>query len=113
MKNKNYLEYIPIRNNIVWSTDEKGIVTLEIKNTGIFNKIAQRLFLRPKISYVHLDSMGSFIFSLIDGERDILALGKALEDKFGDKAYPLYERLAIHIKTLNRCGFISFKSKKA
>ena len=42
---KNYLELFPVRNeSIKWTKDEKGIVTLEIENTGIFNKMAQKLF---------------------------------------------------------------------
>ena len=31
--------------------------TLEIENKGIVNKICQKLFKKPKISYVHLDKM--------------------------------------------------------
>lgn len=32
----NYLEKIPMRpEEIGWSTDEKGIVTLDIENTGV------------------------------------------------------------------------------
>ena len=43
-KNENYLEKIPVRSSeIEWKTDEKGIVTLEIQNTGWANKIAQVL----------------------------------------------------------------------
>ena len=48
---KNYLEKIPSRpDSIEWNTDGEGIVTLEIKNTGLANKIAQVLFKKPKVS---------------------------------------------------------------
>ncbi len=108
--NENYLEKIPVRNDLfVWSTDENGGVTLEIVNKGLFNRIAQKFFKRPKISYVHLDEMGSFIFPLLNGEKDILALGKDVEEKFGEDAHPLYERLATYIQTLNNYNFIVFK----
>ena len=54
--NKNFLEFIPSHNpNINWTVDNKGLVTLEIENKGLFNLIAQKLFKKPKISYVHLD----------------------------------------------------------
>jgi hypothetical protein len=52
----NYLEKVLVRNEkIGFSTDEKGIVTLEIENTGAMNRIAQKLFRKPKTSYIHLD----------------------------------------------------------
>ena len=70
---KNYLDKIPSRaKSIEWTTDGDGIVTLEIKNTGWANKIAQVLFKRPKISYIHLDKMGSFIWPIMDGKKDIM-----------------------------------------
>ena len=38
----NYLEKIPMRApSLKWSTDEKGLVTLEIANTGWANRLAQ------------------------------------------------------------------------
>lgn len=107
---KNYLEQIPLRApQYPWSTDEKGIVTLEIENKGAFNRIAQKLFKRPKISYVHLDETGSFVWPLLDGEKDIIAIGKLVEEKFGEKAHPLYERLAKYFQILDSYGFITWK----
>lgn len=107
----NYLEKIPLRHpDINWSIDEKGIVTLEIENIGFFNRVAQKLFKRPKTSYVHLDENGSFIWPLIDGEKDIIALGKDVDEHFGEAAYPLYERLAKFFQILESYHFIVWKS---
>ena len=92
---KNYLNKIPLRSdNISWKSNSTGIVTLEIKNLGLVNKIAQLLFKKPKISYVHLDKMGSFIWSLMDGKTNITEIGKMVDAKFGEAAHPLYERLS-------------------
>jgi len=112
MKNKkeNYLEKIPVRKeSIGWNTDEDGIVTLEIENKGIANKIAQKLLKKPKVSYIHLDKFGSFVWTVIDGERDILTLGEAVDEKFSEEAHPLYERLAKYFQILQSYGFIEFK----
>ncbi len=107
---ENYLEKIPVRSeSIGFSTDENGIVTLEIENKGAFNRIAQKLFKRPKISYIHLDENGSFVWSVIDGESDILKLGEAVHEHFGEAAEPLYPRLAEFIKILESYKFISYK----
>ena len=59
----NYLERRPARpERIKWSKDEEGIVTLDIENTGLFNRIAQKLFRKPKVSHIHLDKLGSFVW---------------------------------------------------
>lgn len=107
---QNYLEKIPVRiEAIKWSQNENGEVTLEIENKGWANRIAQKLFKRPKFSQVHLDEMGNFIWPLIDGEHDIIALGMLVEEKFGEKAHPLYERLARYFQILESYRFITFK----
>lgn len=107
--NQNYLERVPKRNQAInWKADDKGIITLEIENTGVMNRICQKLFKKPKISYIHLDETGSFVWPLIDGKRDITELGKFVEEHFGEKAHPLYERLAQYFKILESYGFIKF-----
>ena len=112
-KSNNFLEKIPVRNEkIGWSKDEKGIVTLEIENKGFFNRLAQKLFKKPKISFVHLDEMGSFVWPLIDGESDITAIGKLVDEHFGETAHPLYERLAKYFQILASYGFVTFTKIK-
>ena len=107
---ENYLDLRPVRHpEINWSADEDGIVTLEIENTGFFNRIAQKNFKKPKISYVHLDELGSFIWPLLDGEKTITDIGIPVDEKFGEKAHPLYERLAKFFQILESYNFIIFK----
>ncbi len=109
MKNnnhENYLERKPLRNEkFLWSFEENA-VTLEIQNKGIMNKIAQKLFKKPKISYIHLDEMGSFIWPLLDGNKTIIEIGVSVKEKFGDAAEPLYERLAKYFQILDSYRFI-------
>ena len=109
IKDENYLEKKPIcKNGLNWSKNESGNVTLEMENKGVANRIMQKLIKKPKISYIHLDEMGSFIWPLMDGEKDILEIGKYVEEHFGEKANPLYERLAQYFKTLEKYNFISW-----
>ena len=114
MKNKktheNYLERIPVRcEKLSWTKDENGIVTLEVENTGMLNRIFQKLLKKPKTSYIHLDETGSFLWPLIDGETNIIDLGKQMEQEFGEKANPLYERLAKFFQILESYNFIHWK----
>ena len=107
---ENYLERRPMRpEEISWSVDEQGMVTLDIENKGVFNKIAQKLFRKPEVSHIHLDEMGSFVWPLLDGERDIVAIGVLVKEHFGDKAEPLYERLAKYFQILDSYSFIRWK----
>lgn len=106
----NFLEKIPaIKQGLNWSKDDSGIVTLEKENKGFVNRAAQKLLKKPKISYIHLERMGSFIWLNIDGESDILKIGETVKAHFGEEAEPLYERLVQYLKNLEAYGFIEFK----
>ena len=112
-KNKqaeNYLDKVPVKNaNIGFSTDDDGKVTLEIENKGAVNRIFQKLLKKPKISYIHLDEFGSFVWQQIDSQKDITLIGEAVEEKFGEKSHPLYERLVEYFQILKSYSFITFK----
>lgn len=107
---ENYLEKIPVHKaSLKWSIDENEKVTLEIENRGLANKLAQIILKKPKVSFIHLDEMGNFIWPLIDGEKNIYRLGKLVKEHFGEKAEPLYERLAQYFHTLESYKFIDWK----
>ena len=109
-KEENFLKKIPVKQEFfTWSADSEGNVTLEIENKGFFNKIAQKIFKKPRISYVHLDKTGSFVWPLLDGEKDIITLGELVKERFGKEAEPLYERLAKFFQILDSYHFITFK----
>ena len=109
-KNENYLDKIPTKpEGLDWSVDSEGIVTLNIENKGLFNKIAQKLFKKPKISYVHLDENGSFVWQKIDGMLSVSDIGVLVEVHFGEAAQPTYERLAKYFAILSSYGFVNFK----
>lgn len=109
MQNKqtdNYLNLKPLRNEkFSWSVDNEQ-VTLEIENKGVWNRLFQKILKKPRISFVHLDEMGSFIWPLLDGEKTIMEIAKAVENRFGEKAKPLYERLIKYFQILESYNFI-------
>lgn len=106
----NFLDKIPVRKEgVEWSSDDEGKVTLQMENKGIANRIAQKLLKKPKISYIHLDENGSFIWPLLDGDKTVYEIGRLVDEHFGEKAHPLYERLSQYIKTLEKYGFAEIK----
>ena len=109
-KDKNYLDFIPIRSDKhKWETDKDGVVTIFVENKGVFNKLAQVLLKKPKVSRIHLEQFGSYIFPLIDGEKSIYEIGKLVGEHFGDAAEPLYPRITQYFKMLNDYGFIEYR----
>lgn len=111
-KKENYLEKKPLKKeNLKWSVDENDAVTFEVENKGFANRLAQKILKKPKISYIHLDGIGSFAWISADGEKNIIEIGKEVRERFGEMAEPLYERLAEYFSILDNNGFIDWKSE--
>ncbi len=106
---RNYLNKIPIRSHTVnYKKDEEGTLTLEVENKGFMNRVAQKLFKKPKVSFIHLDKMGSFIIPLVDGQKTLGDIASLVDEHFGEESHPLYERLIKYFKILESYGFIKY-----
>ncbi len=109
-KKDNYLDYIPRYNEqYSFEADSDGKVTILVENKGFFNLVAQKLFGKPKVTQVHLDEMGNFVWPLIDGKRTVYDIALLVKEAFGHKAEPLYERLSVYMRTLEQYGFIKME----
>ena len=104
----NYLERIPYRVLNTWSLDENGIVTLEMENKGVWNNIFQKLFHKPKISYVHLEKSGSYLWQQIDGKLTIAQLSEKADEEFGHEKNRVYG-VAEYMRILESYHFIAFQ----
>lgn len=113
VKADNYLDYIPVFNDChSWAADEAGQVIIYVENKGFFNRAAQKLLHKPKVSQIHLDETGSFIIPLMDGERCVNDIAVLVKEHFGEKAEPLYNRLVTYLRTLEQYGLISMEHPK-
>ena len=111
-QSENYLEYVPVRTpETEFTVDETGIVTLTKEWTGFYNRIAQRFFHKPRVSRIALDGYGSFIWKLIDGERDVYAISQKLETAYPgmEKSLP---RLIKFLEILRDHHFIVWKDQE-
>lgn len=115
MKNKkkkceNYVEFLPIiKENLKWDSDDSGIVTIYIENKGLFKWITQKVLGKPKVSQIHLETYGSFIWRHIDGMRRIVEIADLAEKEFGEEIHPLYERISSYFDMLERANLISLE----
>lgn len=109
---ENYLDYIP-RPNVLFDTRRNGEEHIEVKvhNKGVINKIAQILFKKPQYSYIELEDFGTFVWEHMDGKRSVYEIGALVKERFGEKADPLYPRLAQYMKTLHNHHFIVYENK--
>ncbi|MDO5145898.1 MAG: PqqD family protein [Eubacteriales bacterium] len=106
---KNYLDYIPVVEK-KWETLEDGLVEITVENTGFYNTLAQKLFKKPRFSFIKLDKYGSFVWRQIDGNTSIYEIGKILEKKHKEAGMQLYERLSAYFGILEENGYVSFRS---
>ena len=110
-REQNYLDRIPKRTEgLSWEQGEEGIVILLVENTGVFNRIAQKLFKRPKYTKVHMDKYGSFLWPLMDGKRTVSDLARLQKDAFGEEVEPLYPRIVKYFQIVESYRFIEFKN---
>ncbi len=107
-KHTDYGKVCPKRSDtIAWSADENGIVTLDVENKGVFNRVFQLILKKPKVSHIHLDELGSFVWRSIDGVRNVEALCELVESELGDMAHPTEERLVKFLEILKEYKFIT------
>ena len=105
----NFLEKVPCRNEkYKFEVDSEGRVTIFVENKGPFNFVAQKLFGKPKVSQVHLEEFGSYIWQHIDGIRNVKEIADLLKKKFGEKTEPLYPRISLYMKSLYDNSFIVY-----
>lgn len=112
-KKENYLDYVPVcAPEHTWDLNEKNQVVIHVENKGFYNRLAQKLFKRPKVSHISLDDFGSFVWQQMDGKRTIYEIGQLVKVRFGEKAEPLFERLTQYFQTLYRNHLIGYCKEK-
>lgn len=97
-----------IADGLEYSLSEDNIVTILEKQDHKIQKFFRKLKFRiPEYKKTSLDEYGSYVFLLIDGRKTVKDIGEGLEAKFGDKAYPLYERLLLFLNHIEvNCRYI-------
>lgn len=105
---RNYVDKIPKINDKKWELLENGIVEVTVENTGFYNTLAQKLFKKPRYSFIKLDEYGSCVWKQIDGKKSIYEIGQILKKEYKEASNQLYERLSTYFGILERHGYIIF-----
>ncbi len=109
MKQNNLLDRIP-QVNKEWKLLKNNIVEVKVENKGFFHTLAQKLYKKPRFSYIELDAYGSFVWQQIDGQKTIYEIGQLLAKEHEGAANQLYERLGKYMAILARNKYILLKT---
>lgn len=105
-KKENFLDFVPIRSRkISWKAKDE-LVQLVVYKNSILDKITRKLFFTPEKFIIDLDTLGSFVWKNIDGQKNIYEISKQVKDTFGEDAEPLYDRLIQFMIILKNNNFI-------
>ena len=91
-----------------FEVNNNGIVSiLEKQDHKIQNFLRKMKFSIPEYRKIELDEYCSTVFLLIDGNKTVKEIGKSLDEKFGNKVHPLYERLLMFLNHIDvNCKYI-------
>lgn len=106
----NLLTIVPQR-NVDWKETEDGKIDLiKPKFSNVFIKhLIGRWMTEPHYT-VHLDEIGSFVWQKIDGQRTVEMIGQEMQQNFGERIEPVFDRLAQYIHSLHSGKFILLKN---
>ena len=91
-QNKNYLDFVSsIKESLEWKELESGMIQIKMENAVVFNFISQKLFGRPRFSYIDLEEFGSFIWKQIDGKSTIFEIGKSVSENLRIRRNPFIQ----------------------
>lgn len=97
-----------ISDNLEYEVDKNSIVTLLEKQDHKVQRFFRKLkFEIPEYKKTSLDEYGSCVFLQIDGKKTIKDIGESLEEKYGAKVHPLYERILLFLNHIDvNCHYI-------
>lgn len=104
----NLLLYVPKKNHMEWEL-KNNKVYLIFYHKKLIERIMRWLVKKPLVTDIKLDEIGSFIWKHIDGKETIYEIGENLKLQFGEKCEPIYNRLIMYLRYLNRMGWIAFE----
>lgn len=104
----NVLLFIPKKKHETWEVKNHNVYLIFYHNR-IMERFSSWLVKKPTVTDVKLDEIGSCVWKLIDGKKNIYELGENLKLQYGEECEPIYNRLIMYLRYLNRMGWIVFE----
>lgn len=99
-------ETVPVKATQGASEEGSTVVLLMPRYPTIAGKLVGKLFGRSTHIKVKLDDVGSAVWRLIDGTRNVRQIGEEIQSSFGEGAQPVFPRLEEFLGILARNRFI-------
>ncbi len=109
---QNLLDLTPVRlkEHRINESKGDGAVSVLVPKFGT-GKIGA--WLRKRIKHpdyrVNLDDFGTHVWNLCDGKNRVRDIGISLQKTFGDSVEPVYDRLSVFFRQLEKSKLIAFK----
>lgn len=108
-KKDNFLDYIPEYCEGIELIQEECQEVILVKRK---NRLLSKYREKDRAGRIELDSLGGYVCKNIDGKHSVFEIAQQLENEFGEKAEPLYQRLILFLKILNQKNLIKYKNIK-
>ncbi|MFD3155755.1 PqqD family protein [Haloimpatiens sp. FM7330] len=122
MKEDNFLLYKPKKKHKEWEIRD-GRVYIIFHHDKVIERFMRWLVKKPAVSDIKLDELGTQVWKAIDEKNSVYDIGQILLkhpklakeykevkiDECGDSCHPIYNRLIMYLRYLNRKGWISFE----
>ena len=105
---ENFLLYRPLRKIEHWEVNDEK-VKLIFEHNKLIERSMRSLKKKSKFSDIELDEMGSMVWQLCDGNKNVYDIALAMVKKFNDTEQNAIDRLIIFLRYLSRKGWITFE----
>jgi hypothetical protein len=100
-----FLWRIPIKKHQTWEVRDDA-VCLIFKHDKMSEKFMRWFVKEQCMSDIELDVIGSSVWRYIDGESSVYEIAEIIIEEFGEGCQPVYDRLIMYLRYLNRKGWI-------
>lgn len=108
-RKQNYLDQIPVRSLLCPWKEEAGKAVLAVEHKGILYAFTQRVFHKPRVSYITLDVYGTAVWKQIDGEKTVGEISDGLEQQFPEAQGDMLSRVVVFFSILQANGFVHMR----
>lgn len=104
---KNYMDMIAIHTpKLRWHVLENGMVEISMVHRGFYDRIAQQVFHKPRVSRIMLDCYGSKLWLAVDGEHTVYDIVQYMIYAFPAEEDGMLERVVAFMRILQRQRFV-------
>jgi len=104
-------KYVPVRNFEHEEVDGLVVVIAYRQKKNFFDRTIFKKWAEKPVK-IDLDEIGSYVWKLIDGKRNVEEITLLAEEHFKDKIQPAKERVSLFLKQLHKNRLVTIYMKE-